>query len=60
MMALITIFIAFIAFLIGFFMGVKKEPPIKAKLRQAKPYEDLENLSEEYKNFLYYDGSEQE
>lgn len=59
MMLITVIFIALTMFLIGFFVGVKDEPPIKIKTH-TKPQEDIETLKKEYENFLSYDGSMQE
>ncbi len=60
MIFFIVIFIAVIAFLIGFMMGVKKEPPIKTKRKSTKPNEEFVTLQKEYENFLNYDGSMQQ
>ena len=43
MMLITVIFIALTMFLIGFFVGVKDEPPIKLKTH-TKPQEDIDTL----------------
>ncbi len=55
-----VIFIAAAAFLIGFLMGVKKEPPIKLEKQVTKPDEETAVIRQEYENFLNYDGSVQQ
>ncbi len=60
MTVLTVIFTALFVFLIGFFAGVRKEPPIKAKKSSAKLQQDLQTITKEYQNFLNYDGSEQQ
>ena len=60
MMLFAMIFICLIFFLIGFFVGVKDEPPIRVRKDNLSLDEDLEKLKKEYENFLSYDGSVQE
>ena len=52
--------IAVSAFLIGFILGVKDEPPIEKYEFVNSEDEDLKTLQKEYENFLNYDGSVQE
>ncbi len=59
MTVILIIFTAIIAFLIGFSVGVKKEPPIKVRKFVAKPDKDLQEIKTQYQNFLNYDGSVQ-
>lgn len=59
MMLVTVIFVAFTMFLIGFFVGVKNEPPIEIKPK-TKLQDDADILKKEYENFLNYDGSVQE
>ena len=60
MKSIAVIFITAIAFLIGFLMGVKKEPPIKHKKQVKKSDEEIAVIRREYENFLSYDGSIQQ
>lgn len=54
----LVISIATIAFLLGFLAGSTNKAEIKqVNIRQTDS--DTEKLSEEYRNFLNYDGSEQ-
>ncbi len=59
-MIFIVIIVAIIMFLIGFWVGVKKEPPIKKQKFESKPSYESEILKTEYENFLNYDGSVQQ
>lgn len=47
------------AFLIGFLCGRGKEKPKKEKRQEFKEVKNQRILSEEYLNFLNYDGTEQ-
>ncbi len=60
MIIITAIFIAIAAFLVGFILGASNEPsvrPIKFRIQKDK---ESEILQKEYRNFLSYDGSEQE
>ena len=52
MFILLLIFVSVCIFSIGFHLGKGKTPKVKVKRKSA----ENESL-EEYKNFLYYDGS---
>lgn len=60
MIFFMVIFIAVVFFIIGFYMGVKKESSVIEKKQVSKPDENLEIIKKEYENFLNYDGSIQE
>ena len=55
---IIVIFIAILAFLVGFYVGVKSEPTTKKN--KTKTSKESEIFMTEYENFLNYDGSVQQ
>ncbi len=60
MTVVLIIFTAINAFLVGFFVGVKKNKRLWAKKITAKTYKDLQIIKTEFENFLNYDGSVQQ
>ena len=54
---MIIILIALLSFIVGFWCGIVKETPVRAKNRMR--FELQEDLKREYENFLSYDGTEQ-
>ncbi len=52
------LFIAVASFLVGMFFGGAKMPPLTIEPKKMSEYDAYE-LTEEYRNFLDYDGSEQ-